>query len=61
MLKEAPSGGVHVSIYRPGRELIGRTYDYVTVSEDLSGKIKNAGVVRDFESRPFKAVTFRVV
>ena len=47
-LKEAPNGGVCVSIYRPERDLIGRTYDYVIVSEDLLGKIKNAGVVEGF-------------
>ena len=35
--------------------------DYVIVSEDLLGKIENAGVVEDFESRPHEAVTFQVV
>ena len=37
MLKEAPNGGVCVSIYRPRRELIERTYDDVIVSEDFLG------------------------
>ena len=35
--------------------------DYVIVSEDLLGKIENAGVVEDFESGPHEAVTFQVV
>ena len=58
MLKEAPNGGVHVSIYRPRSELIERTYDDVIVLEDFLGKIENADVVEDFEPRPRKAVTF---
>ena len=58
MLKEAPNGGVYVSIYRSRRELTERTYDDVIVSEDFLGKIENADVVEDFESRPHKAVTF---
>ena len=58
MLKEAPNGGVHVSIYRPRRELIERTYDDVIASEDFLGTIENADVVEDFESRPHKAVAF---
>ena len=50
-----------IRLKRHRRELIERTYDYVTVSEDLLGKIENAGVVEDFESRPYEAVTFQVV
>ena len=57
-LKEAPNGGVYVSINRPEWELAERTYDDVIVSEDFFGKIENAHVVEDFESRPQKAVTF---
>ena len=49
--KKAPNGGVHVSINRPEKELAERAYDYVIVSEDLLGKIKNVDVVEDFESR----------
>ena len=59
MLKEAPNGGVYVSIYRPERELIGRTYDYVMVSEGLLRS--RTRVWWWIESRPHKAVTFRVV
>ena len=58
MLKESPNGGIYVSIYRPRRELIVRTYDDVIVSEDLLGKIENADVVEGFEDRPHKAVAF---
>ena len=58
MLKEAPNGGIYVSIYRPRRELIERTYDDVIASEDFLGTIENADVVEDFESRPHKAVAF---
>ena len=61
LLKEAPNGGVHVSIYRPEWELAERAYDYVIVSEDLLGKIKNVDVVEDFGSRPHEAVTLQVV
>ena len=43
------------------KELIGRTFDYVMVSEDFLGKIKNVDVVEDFQSRPHEAVTFKVV
>ena len=51
LLKKAPNGGVHVSIYRSEKELTERAYDYVIFSEDLLGKIKNVDVVEDFESR----------
>ena len=61
LLKKAPNGGVHVSIYSSEKELTERAYDYVIVSEDLLGKIKNVDVVEDFQSRPHKAVTFQVV
>ena len=39
-------------------ELFEITYDCVTASKSLQGKIKNTEVVGDFESRPHKAVTF---
>lgn len=60
LLKKAPNGGVHVSIYRPPRELTERACGYVIVSEDPC-KIKHVDVVEDFESRPHEAVTFLVV
>ena len=44
----------------PNREFIERTYDCVIASHSLQGKIKNMGVVEDFESRPHKLVSFLV-
>ena len=36
----------------PNGELIERTYDHVTSSRSLKGKITKMEVVEDFESRP---------
>ena len=44
----------------PRGELIERTYDYVIASRSLKGKITKIEVVKDFESRPHKAVPFQV-
>ena len=38
----------------------GKTYDYVIASRSLKGNISQTKVVEDFESRPFRAVSFAV-
>ena len=44
----------------PNGEFFERTCDCVIASHSLQGKIKNMGVVEDFESRPHSVVTFLV-
>ena len=59
MIIEAPEEGISTCRSKgPKVEAIERTYDYVIACRSLQGKIKNMGVVADFESSPHEAVAF---
>ena len=61
MFVEVPDEGISTCFSKgPKGELTEKTYDNVSGSQSLQGKVKRMEVVEDFDSRPIKVVAFLV-